>query len=509
MPKSRTSKNEFFTFILVNLLVIHSVFANLKAPAYFSDGMVLQQKSKLPLLGWDSPGNSISINCSWTNKVISTKVDEHGKWQINIDTPKAGGPYQILIKSPKDSINIKDVLVGEVWLCSGQSNMVFRFSNCKSYPEDKAKMNLPEIRYLEVKRNISNMPQDDIPGSSWISVNSENAYDLSAVALYFAQKLQLDLNIPIGIIEASWGGTAIDTWTPIKALKSDAKLSINLDRWETWKNDFKKDSIGYQAQLVALENGEISTNPEMPTSVYINNRPHREPSSLFNGMIAPLTKFKIKGVIWYQGETNRTWSKEYQYHLTKFIEVWRQEWGCNLPFCLIQLAPYKGNAEGVSEIMEAQFKVSNTVENVGLVVTMDVGDMNDIHPKDKKPVGYRLANWALSEIYNYTTINYSGPLFKGSEKKEDSIRLFFEHASSGLLPQDTLNGFEYIEFNEDGTQKAPKHLEVSIDGQDLVISSEKFNFPVIIRYGWGLEMEKANLYNKEGLPASPFRTLIK
>ena len=500
---------KFLIFCLVSFFATQNVLADLKVPAYLSDGVVLQQQSKVILWGWDIPGNKIKINCNWSDSLINTKADNEGKWQAAIKTNVAGGPYQISIQSNKESLSIKNILFGEVWLCSGQSNMVFRFSNSSDYLKDKEEMNLPQIRYLEVERSIEDEPQNDIPGSVWKSINPDNADRLSAVALYFAQKLQMDINIPIGIIEASWGGTAIDSWTPLHTLKENARLAVNLDRWEDWKRDFKKDSIAYQAQLHALKNGEIAENPEMPITVYINKRPQRKPSSLFNGMIAPLSKFRIKGVIWYQGETNRTWSEEYEYHLIKFIESWRNEWGYNLPFCLVQLAPYKGKAEAVSQIMEAQFNVSNTMEDVGLVVTMDVGDMDDIHPKNKKPVGQRLANWALSKIYGYDTKFYSGPIFKGYERNNNSIKLFFEHTLSGLIFQEELNGFEYIEFNENGTQKPPKKLELNIDDKILSISTRSISFPIIVRYGWGLEMARANLFNAEGLPACPFRVLVK
>tara|TARA_R110002049_G_scaffold164567_1_gene330570 strand:- start:539 stop:2053 length:1515 start_codon:yes stop_codon:yes gene_type:complete len=499
--------------ILIALIVIifegQTVIADVKLPAYFSDGMVLQQQSNMPLWGYGIPDQAIRVHCNWQDTVYETKVSEQGRWEIGIITPKAGGPYEIKITSSKKTVVVKDVLIGEVWLCSGQSNMVFSFSNSKTYEADKKNMNSDHIRYLEVTRNISDTLQKDIKGSSWESLKTGNIESLSAVALYFAQKLNQETKVPIGIIEASWGGTSIDNWMPRDVLEKDPNLTVSINRWETWSREFKKDSIGYQAEIDAWKRGTINYKPEMPTSVYINKRPHRKPASLYNGMIAPLTDFKIKGVIWYQGETNRTWSDAYQYELTAFIETWRKAWGYNFPIGLVQLAPYKGKANEVSEIMLAQLNVSKTINDVGLIVTMDVGDMDDIHPKNKKPVGHRLAHWALEKIYGIYTKNYSGPLFSDYTYMEDTIRLQFANASSGFLPQKIIKGFEYIGFKDDGKLKKPEPMDVVIDGETLIVNEPNIQRPFILRYGWGLKMAEANLYNKDGLPASAFKCLIR
>jgi sialate O-acetylesterase len=467
--------------------------------------MVLQQQSNVPIWGWSTPGESISVSCNWSKQKVTVNADDSGKWKAMVATPKAGGPYTINITGKSNSISIEDVLIGEVWVCSGQSNMVLSFSNSNTYKEDLNKMNYPNIRYMEVNRQVSETSLDDAPGSVWKAITPGTSKKYSAAALYFAIKLQKEMKVPVGIIEAAWGGTAIDNWMPADALKNDKPL----ERWEDWKKEFKGDSLGYYTTLAAYKKKEISKKPEMPSSVYINLRRHRMPSGLYNGLIAPITQFKIKGVLWYQGETNRKWSSEYANHFNKMITSWRDAWHSDFPFYFVQLAPFKGDAQGVSEIMEAQFEVMKTTKNVGMVVTMDVGNMDDIHPKDKKPVGERLANWALSKTYGFKNINYTGPLYEGFTRENNKIKLLFDYALSGLEAQGKLNGFEVVEFNDNGTEKSPRPLQVKIDGTKLVVSTENLELPVIIRYGWGINMANANLFNGEGLPASPFRTLVK
>lgn len=504
-----TCNRIFFLSCAILLISIQHISADVKLPAVFSNGMVLQQQSSVPIWGWGAPGEKISISCSWSKQKIKVKSDDLGKWKIEMETPKAGGPYVISVNGKRNTISIKDVLIGEVWVCSGQSNMVFRMSDSDTYKEDLDNLDYPNIRYMEVKRQIGLVPKEDAPGSKWESINAETSSPYSAAAIYFAIKLQKELNVPVGLIEAAWGGTTIDNWTPHAVLKNDELLSKSIKRWEDWQNEFKGDSIGYHYAMEAYEKKEISNKPSMPTSIYMNNRPHRLPSGLYNGLIAPITQYKIKGVLWYQGESNRNYSEEYATNFDKMITSWRDVWQYNFPFYFVQIAPFKGNAQGVSEIMEAQFEVMKTAKNVGMVVTMDVGNMDDIHPKGKKPVGERLANWALSKTYGFKNINYSGPLFKETTKKVNEVRLLFNYSESGLEFQGKLNGFEIVEFNPNGTVKAPRPLEISIDGSELVVSTEKLEFPFIISYGWGLNMANASLFNKEGLPASPFRILVK
>ena len=497
-------------FCLVFLFFVTSIVcAQLKLPAIFSDHMVLQQQTKVPIWGWAKPGETVYVSTNWSKEKANVVTGQDGIWKTDISTTKAGGPYTLKIKSSDKTITIQDVLLGEVWVCSGQSNMGFYLGSSLNGKEEVAKANYPNIRYLDVERQVSDTPLMDSPGSKWAAVRPDKAAEYSAVAIFFAEKLQKELHVPVGIIEVAWGGTAADNWTPKEVLENDPKLDIALKRYKEWRADFKMDSIGYYAQLDAKEKGLIKKTPEMPTSLFIKARPHRAPSSLYNGLINPLTNYGIKGVLWYQGETNRKWHDEYTYLFESMIASWRKAWGKDLPFYFVQIAPFKGSIDEVSAIMEAQLQVYREVENTGIVVTMDVGNMDDIHPINKKPVGERLANWALANTYGFKNITVSGPLFKDVKVEGDTLRVNFDFAESGLKTEGEPSGFEIVEFESNGTQKTPKTIIPKIENDQLIFDIKDFDKPFILRYGWVEKMEHANLFNKEGLPASSFRVLIK
>lgn len=485
------------------------VCAQLKLPAIFSDHMVLQQQTKVPIWGWAKSGETIRISNSWSTEKVKTVTDKNGIWKTEILTSKSVESQWLKIKSSNKTIHLKDILLGEVWVCSGQSNMVFSLDASLNGKVEVPKANYPNIRYLEVKRQVSDIPLIDAPGSKWTALTSENAAKYSAVAIYFARKLQNEMNVPVGIIEAAWGGTAADNWTPKEVLENDQKLNIALERYKQWKEDFKMDSIGYYAQLEAKENGIITKKTKMPTSLYIKARPHRAPGSLYNGLINPLINYGIKGVLWYQGETNRKWNTEYAYLFKTMINSWRNAWGKDFPFYFVQLPPFGGSIEEVSAIMEAQLQTYRTVENTGIVVTMDVGDMNNIHPTHKKPVGERLANWTLANTYGFKNIIFSGPLFKNTIVNENKLTVNFDFAQSGLKTNGEPNGFEIVEFKQNGTHKTPKTIIPKIENETLIFDIHNFEKPFILQYGWAKKMANANLFNHEDLPASPFKILIK
>lgn len=497
-------------FCLVILFLIAStVCAQLKMPAIFSDHMVLQQQTKVPIWGWAKSGETIKISSNWSRENVKAITGEDGIWKTEISTTKAGGPYKLKIKSAHESITLKDVLLGEVWVCSGQSNMGFSLGNSLNGKDEVAKANYPNIRYFDVERQVSDIPLMDAPGSRWARVRLEKAAKYSAVAIFFAEKLQKELNVPIGLIEVAWGGTAVDNWMPKEVLENDPKLDIALRRYQEWQSDFKMDSIGYYAQLEAKNLDIIDKKPKMPSSLFINARPHRAPSVLYNGLIHPLTNYGIKGVLWYQGETNRKWHTEYAYLFKTMMESWQKAWGKKFPFYFVQIAPFKGSIDEVSAIMEAQLQVYRETENTGIVVTMDVGNMDDIHPINKKPVGERLANWALSKTYGFKNIPVSGPLFKTATIERDKVRVIFDFAETGLKTEGEPKGFEVVEFESNGTHKTPKTIVPKIENETLIFDIKHLNKPFILRYGWEEQMEFANLFNTEGLPASAFRVLIK
>lgn len=487
--------------------------AQLKLPAPFSDHMVLQQQAEVSVWGWAAKGTSVTVEGSWDGHQVIATAGEDGRWETKIATPKAGGPYSLKISDKNDSVQINDVLIGEVWVASGQSNMVFSLAGSKNGKKAVANANYPKIRYMEVERQVSETPQNDAPGSKWEALTPDNAGDYSAVAIYYALHLQKELNVPIGIMEAAWGGTAADNWTPEPVLKNDPKLTIAFDRYDEWMKDYPRDSIGYYAELKAEENGIIFVKPEMPASIFIKERPHRRPSALYNGMIHPLIKYNIKGVIWYQGETNRKWNTEYAHLFSSMIKGWREAWNRpDLPFYFAQLPRFGGShIEEVSKIMEAQLQVLHEVDHTGMAITIDVGDMHNIHPTEKKAVGDRLALWALAKTYNKKISTYSGPIFKNMEQGQNGdIKILFDHTGSGLMVKGSgnLQGFEAVPFHPTGTEKRPQPLKAKIDGNSVIVNTEGLARPFVLRYGWAEEMVNANLFNSEKLPASAFRVLV-
>lgn len=502
---------KFFFFVLA--LAVLPLSAQLKLPAVFSDHMLLQQQAEVKVWGWAQPSSSITVEGSWNKSKVSTKTGENGRWEAKLQTSKAGGPFTLKISNKKESIQIKDVLLGEVWVASGQSNMGFSLSESENGPATIANADHPKIRYMKVERQVSEAPQDDAPGSKWEAITPENAGAFSAVAIYYALHLQKELNVPVGIIEASWGGTAADNWTPEPVLRNDAKLNIAFDRYKEWIKEYPRDSIGYYAELKAEEDGITSVKPEMPPSVFIKERPHRQPSVLYNGMINPFTNYAIKGVIWYQGETNRKWNEEYAHLFGSMIKGWREAWiRPELPFYFAQLPRFGGShIEEVSKIMEAQAQVLHQVAHTGMAITIDVGDMHNIHPTDKQPVGDRLALWALAKTYNKNISPYSGPIFKSVEKDQNgNLKIIFDHTGSGLMANDDgqLRGFEAVPFNSNGSEKEPQPLKAKIHGTTVIVNTEGLTAPFILRYAWAEKMEHANLSNKENLPASAFRVLV-
>ncbi len=499
---------KFIFYSLFFLLIGTTAVAQLRMPALFSDHMVLQQQTDAPVWGWAAPGEKVVLTNSWNKQVVSMIANDNGIWKTRIKTEKAGGPYTIRVKTDKQTILLRDVLLGEVWVCSGQSNMGFYLESSLNGKDEVARANYPSIRYFDVKRQVSSTPLMDTTGSTWTAVKPDNAGQYSAVAIFFAEKLQHELSVPVGLIEVAWGGTAADNWTPKEVLKNDPKLDIAIKRYAEWQADFKMDSICYTAQIAAVKDSLIEKKPDLPTSMFIHDRPHRAPSVLFNGLINPLTEYGVKGILWYQGETNRKWHTEYAYLFKTMIDSWREKWQADLPFYFVQIAPFKGSIDEVSAIQEAQLQVYRETKNTGIVVTMDVGKMDDIHPTNKRPVGERLANWALSNTYHKEGIVFSGPLYESAFAKADTLQVNFSFLASGLKTEGTPMGFEVLEYKSNGSYKTPKAIVPIIKDEHLIFDIEKISRPFLLRYGWEEQMEFGNLTNSENLPASAFRVLI-
>lgn len=502
--------------LLVAFLPVFShAFATVKLPAIFSDHMVFQQKSKVTMWGWADPREKIIVTGSWSNKNVSAVTDTDGKWKLILNTPAAGGPYSVKIRG-KNTIELKDVLIGEVWVCSGQSNMVFSLKASNKAKEEIAVANFENIRFFSVKRQYGQEEFKDAPGSVWLKTSPETAPSFSAVAYYFAKKIHQQLNVPVGIVYAAWGGTPAEAWAPFSTLKSDSVLYLPIKRWKEMYVTVGKDSMAYHLALdkwkAARKSGDSIKlkKPEEPATLISYNRPWRESSVLFNGMINPVIPYTIKGVLWYQGESNVSHANEYYHLFSSMIKGWREKWNIpNLPFYFAQIAPFNySKMDAAAQLRDAQYQVMKNVSNTGMAITVDVGEMRDQHFNRKKEVGDRLALIALVKDYGYKKINYKGPEIKNVFIENGKTVLEFESSSELKSGDDTLKGFEIGYRTSSGDSTIFIKALATLEGNKVIVWNDKVKEPLEVRYAWLLAGE-ANLFDKEKLPAFPFKIKIK
>lgn len=649
----RSLKIGFVSFLLIS--ISFQTEAQMRLPAIIGDNMVLQQQSKAPLWGWTAPGEEIRVSVDWSNETYSIKADENGRWQVDVVTPDAGGPYAIVIQGT-EKITLSNVMIGEVWLCSGQSNMEMALEGWPNQPITGSEKYIseadhPDIRLFTVKRKTSYEPLVDCEGS-WAPCSPENAGAFSATAFFFGLHLYKKLNIPVGLIHSSWGGTPAEAWTSnqfinrisyfhtstgscdpqvfrerkiktqefaqqnwldelgfvpgesspewtltefddsewdeltvpaswsetgagqfegIMELRFEVKVPrrwnnkttildlgpidemditwingkkvgehLSVYNWSTFRSyEIPPGILKPGKNLIAVQvantmglggiNGEAGKMKLYPKGsglfkaslsgkwkykkessfTEIMAMPHcsncsepQTPTTLFNGMIAPLIPFRIKGAIWYQGESNRYDGKLYADIFPNMIENWRNDWGQgDFPFYYVQIAPYSYRDEFSTGLLrEAQLQSMKTPQT-GMVVTMDIGSLTTIHPPDKKTVGRRLATWALVKDYGFSNIYYSGPIYKSWEKEEDKIRIFFNYTCGGLKAE----GGELKHFLIAGPDMKFVPAKAVIDKNTVLVFSDEVKNPVAVRFGWG-HTDQTNLFNSARLPASPFRT---
>jgi sialate O-acetylesterase len=476
MKKTNILKAILFLFALLIANGYQFVHGAIKLPAIFSDNMVLQREMELKVWGWANAGERVTV--LFNGQKVRTKAIKDGTWQIQLKPMKAGGPHDMQI-SGKNEIILKNILIGDVWICSGQSNMAFWVQRSNNAEVEIKNAYYPEIRLLTVPRKVSNVPLTDIGNSSWQICNPETVAEFSAVSYFFGRDIHKETGIPIGLINTSWGGTHVETWT------SAASIS-KLKNFE-WA---KKKLADYK--MVADSNAN----------------PNELPGLLYNGMLHPLIPFGIKGVIWYQGESNAGRAFEYRTTFPNMINNWREDWGQgNFPFLFVQLANFmelkdQPGEDEWAELREAQL-LTLQLPNTGIAVTIDIGEANDIHPRNKQDVGKRLALSALKVAYNKDIV-YSGPIYKSMQVEGDKVRLSFEHTGSGLIVHDK---YGYLKgFTIAGADRKFHWAKACLEGNEVVVWSEEVKNPVAVRYGWAINPDDVNIYNKEGLPASPFRT---
>jgi len=451
-------------------MLIVGTFLNAKAeirlPAIMSSHMVLQQNSEVNIWGWCGPGEKIKLTTGWDTVVYNTKGSSGAKWNLTIKTPAAGGPYTLTING-NNRIILEDILIGEVWVCSGQSNMEMHYKKgLEEYTADVANAVNKNIRFFHIPNLTADCPQDDTKGN-WVVCNSDDMKQFSLAGYFFGEKLQEALSFPVGLIESSWGGTAAEVWT--------AKDSIEM-------NPVLKKAADHH-----------TPNPAWPI----------KPAATFNVMIYPITGFNIAGVIWYQGEGN-VGAPAYHTLFATMIASWRKAWHKDFPFYFVQIAPYAGygnnNISGAL-LREAQTKTLSS-PNTGMIVIHDlVTDITNVHPQNKKDVGYRLANLALSETYGKKGLVYKTPIYKNMQIKKGKIIISFTNAENGIMSKgDTIKEF-YIA----GVDKVFVPAIAKIEGNTVVVWNKNVKNPLAIRFGF-TNAGIPNLFSKEGMPVNIFRT---
>ena len=451
--------------ILFAICFFIQVKADIRLPAILSNNMVLQQQTKVKLWGWGDPTEKIFITNSWNNQTDSTLVDQNAKWVLNIQTPAAGGPYTITIKG-NNTIFLDNILIGEVWVCSGQSNMEMNYNwGLPQMMEEMAEANQPAIRFFTVPKSTAEFPQENGMGT-WMQADSNTLKSFSAVAYYFGKKINTSMNVPIGLINASWGGTPAEAWTPAELVNNDLTLKASAQKLQPTK--------GW---------------PIIP-------------GYAFNSMIAPITNFPIAGTIWYQGESNTGTASSYQQLFTSMINAWRKHWQNDFSFYFVQLAPFNyGNNQIGALLRESQSKTL-ALPKTGMAVITDLADdTTDIHPKNKRDVGYRLASLALKEHYDQPVNAYKSPAFKSMKKDKSRIHLYFDDEVKSF----TINGKTPTGFFIAGADKIFYPAQVKINGNRITVWHKKIKDPVAVRYAFS-NTAQGNVFNETGLPLAPFRT---
>lgn len=478
-PLSVFKKKKMRTIITLLLLVLiqsYDAVAKIKLPAIVSSHMVLQRNTTVVLWGWADANDRVSLKLSWSKRKLITKADSEGNWRVEVETSDSKSPQTITIKDSSNEVFLEDILFGEVWLCSGQSNM---FQPVKGYSGNqpttnamlaRAKAKNANVRFFSVdKKNAKDPLKDLLSYTPWEKANEGNVSDFSAVGWFFGQQLQEILDVPVGIIHSSYGGTPIQAWMSKQAISP--YMEVNLDDLD------------------------------------LNKKAKGHPTILYNAMIHPLIPFTIRGALWYQGEANRHNPELYKKYLPAMVADWRARWGIgDFPFYFVQIAPYdyasrSKKAINTAYMREAMVQCVDLIPNKGIAITTDIGDEMRIHPPYKKEVADRLLFLALQETYGMKNVDGQSPVYESMEVKQDTAVLTFKYAETGLMAFD-----ELLDFEVAGDDKVFYPATAKIMNQNQVeVVSEQVNKPVAVRYAWS-NWVKGTLFDKNLLPASSFRT---
>jgi sialate O-acetylesterase len=441
-------------------------FAIIRLPPPISSNMVLQQNSQATLWGWANPTERFVIISSWKTTVDSVMAFNSGKWKVKVSTPAAGGPYTITIKGRMNTIVLENILIGEVWICSGQSNM--EMSNTQQIKDEGANSNNDKIRFFTVFKKTSEYPQDHCEGE-WVSCNEETLRRFSAAGYFFGKKLHTELNVPIGLIQSAWSGTPVELWEPNEVLDSDPAM-----------------------KEAATKIRDVTYRPNKPGYIY-------------NAMIYPIANYTIAGVIWYQGEGNTARASTYEKMFTGMIGAWRKQFEQDFPFYYVQIAPYTYESTYEAALLMEQQTRSLSYPKTGMVVITDLVDnIKDQHPKNKLDVGLRLANIALAETYkqNIPAPVYLNPKYKRMDASKGKINLYFDNAPNGFMVKGDGTPTEFLIA---GNDQIFFPAEVKLEKDKIVVSNKQVANPVAVRFSFS-NTAMSNVFNKEGLPVIPFRT---
>jgi sialate O-acetylesterase len=499
----------------VSLFAATAVQADVKLPSIFGDHMVLQQGQANPVWGWAEAGEAVTVTIGGQSKKATP--DENGKWQVKLDPLPVGGPHELTVMG-NNKIVLSDVLVGEVWLCSGQSNMQWSVSSSDDADLEIQAANFPKIRLITVPQVGTQEPQNDFQGQ-WQVCSPESVGDFSAVGYFFGRQLYQTLNVPIGLIDNAWGGSSCEAWVRRDLLQADPQFKPLLDRWVETESTYDHDKAmaDYREKVKAWQEKSAEARQEgqpAPPRPRAPRNPlagqHR-PANLYCGVLHPIIGYGIRGAIWYQGESNASRAYQYRDLFPLMIQNWRDEWGQgDFPFYWVQLADFMQERADPSEsawaeLREAQTMTMSRLPNTGEAVIIDLGEASDIHPKNKQDVAKRLARWAFACDYGMEIVHQS-PQYKSMEVKDNKIVVTMEVGEHPDGALDTFDVREPLGFAIAGADKKFVSADAKIVGRDQVeVWSDAVAQPVAVRYAWA-DNPVCNLQNRAGLAATPFRT---
>jgi len=508
-------------FLIVLTMAVFDLPAAERLAGIFADNMVLQRDQPVPVWGWAEKGQLVKVRFSGQEK--SATAGEDGRWMVRLDPMPANKEPQPLQVSGATSQTVNNVLVGDVWVCSGQSNMAWTLQESTNGKAEIASASLPNLRFIRLSQTISPFPLEDTDARlNWeiCAPLRENMY-ITAVGYFFARELMKEVDVPIGLVGASLGATCIETWIPLSGFRGEPALNESVE--QQYRQLLTQLKNWIPAAESSMNSGEIL--PDFPFDL-MATADFQQPAKCFNGMINPIIPFGIRGVIWYQGESNGHEGDIYRLKMKALIGSWRAMWNQggrakarehDFPFYFVQLANFRqsdpndpAGGDSWTRLREAQFK-SLEIPNTGMAVTIDIGEADNVHPANKQDVGRRLALWALAKDYGKNVV-YSGPLYKSHTVEGGKVRIAFDHVGTGLCvgvknessaepPSGTLKHFAIA-----GEDRKWRWADATIDGDTIVVSHPEVPNPVAVRYAFAMNPEGANLYNKDGLPASPFRT---